>query len=213
VSYDLSGVSRSVIQGNIDDIAGLTQQAIDAGLSAQEILDAGLMEGMRYVGVEFRAGRLFVPEVLRSARAMQISMDLLKPLLAETGAKSIGTVLLGTVKGDMHDIGKNLVGMMCEGAGFEVKDLGKNIPPDVFVEAIKEHKPDVLGLSALLTTTMPGMERTIRALEAAGIRDRVKIMIGGAPVTRNYATHIGADGYASNAITATELAQELIGRD
>jgi 5-methyltetrahydrofolate--homocysteine methyltransferase len=213
VSYDLSGVSRSVIQGNIDDIAGLTQQAIDAGLSAQEILDAGLMEGMRYVGVEFRAGRLFVPEVLRSARAMQISMDLLKPLLAETGAKSIGTVLLGTVKGDMHDIGKNLVGMMCEGAGFEVKDLGKNVPPDVFVEAIKEHKPDVLGLSALLTTTMPGMERTIRALEAAGIRDRVKIMIGGAPVTRNYATHIGADGYASNAITATELAQELIGRD
>jgi 5-methyltetrahydrofolate--homocysteine methyltransferase len=153
---------------------------------------------------------MFVPEVLRSARAMQASMDILKPLLAASGIKMVGKVLLGTVKGDLHDIGKNLVGMMCEGAGFEVKDLGRDVAPEAFVQAVKEFEPDILGMSALLTTTMRTMEHTIRALEEAGVRDRVKVMIGGAPVTQSFASQIGADGYASNAAAAAELAKKFV---
>jgi 5-methyltetrahydrofolate--homocysteine methyltransferase len=152
---------------------------------------------------------MFVPEVLRSARAMQGAMDLLRPLLVESGVPMAGKVLLGTVKGDLHDIGKNLVGMMCEGAGFEVKDLGKDIAPEQFVDAIKEYEPNVVGMSALLTTTMRVMGNTIRALEEAGVRDRVKVMVGGAPVTQAFANEIGADGYASNAAAASELAKRL----
>jgi len=205
-----SEFSKAVIEGNLDDIVGLTKDALDRGLNAKDILDKGLMPGMDHVGAEFKAGNLFVPEVLRSARAMQSSMSLIKPLLAETGAAMTGKLLLGTVKGDLHDIGKNLVGMMCEGAGFEVKDMGKDIEPDVFVEAVKEFKPDILGMSALLTTTMRSMEHTIKALEEAGVRDRLKIMIGGAPVTQTFADQIGADGYASNAASAAELAKKLM---
>jgi len=205
-----SEFSKAVIEGNLDDIVGLTKDALDKGLNAKDILDKGLMPGMDHVGAEFKAGNLFVPEVLRSARAMQSSMSLIKPLLAETGAAMTGKLLLGTVKGDLHDIGKNLVGMMCEGAGFEVKDMGKDIEPDVFVEAVKEFKPDILGMSALLTTTMRFMEHTIKALEEAGVRDRLKIMIGGAPVTQTFADQIGADGYASNAASAAELAKKLM---
>ncbi|MCA9921896.1 MAG: corrinoid protein, partial [Anaerolineales bacterium] len=178
---------------------------------AQDILNNGLMPGMDYVGVEFRAGNMFVPEVLRSARAMQSSMDLLKPLLAESGVELMGKVVLGTVKGDMHDIGKNLVSMMCEGAGFEVFDLGKNIGPDDFVKAVKELNPDVVGMSALLTTTMRSMEQTINALKEAGLRDKVKIMVGGAPVTKSFADQIGADGYASNAASAVDMAKQFVG--
>jgi 5-methyltetrahydrofolate--homocysteine methyltransferase len=152
-----------------------------------------------------------VPEVLRSARAMQGAMDLIRPLLVESGAPMAGRVLLGTVKGDLHDIGKNLVGMMCEGAGFEVKDLGKDVAPEQFVEAIKDYGPTVVGMSALLTTTMRMMGNTIRALEEAGVRDRVKVMVGGAPVTQAFAEQIGADGYASNAAAASELAKQLSG--
>jgi 5-methyltetrahydrofolate--homocysteine methyltransferase len=166
---------------------------------------------MDYVGVEFKAGNMFVPEVLRSARTMQAAMDILNPLLAEAGAQMMGKVLLGTVKGDLHDIGKNLVGMMCEGAGFEVKDIGKDVAPEAFVEAVKEYEPDVLGMSALLTTTMRAMESTIKVLEEAGVRDTVKVMIGGAPVTQAFADQIGADGYASNAAAAAELAKEFVG--
>jgi 5-methyltetrahydrofolate--homocysteine methyltransferase len=154
---------------------------------------------------------MYVPEVLRSARAMQAAMDVLKPLLVASGAKMTGKVLLGTVKGDMHDIGKNLVGMMCEGAGFEVKDLGKDVSPDAFVEAVKTFEPDIVGMSALLTTTMRAMEATIKALQEAGVRDRVKIMIGGAPVTQAFAEQIGADGYASNAASAVDLAKSFAG--
>jgi len=205
-----SEFSKAVIEGNLDDIVGLTKDALDKGLNAKDILDKGLMPGMDHVGAEFKAGNLFVPEVLRSARAMQSSMSLIKPLLAETGAAMTGKLLLGTVKGDLHDIGKNLVGMMCEGAGFEVKDMGKDIEPDVFVEAVQEFKPDILGMSALLTTTMRSMEHTIKALEEAGVRDRLKIMIGGAPVTQTFADQIGADGYASNAASAAELAKKLM---
>jgi 5-methyltetrahydrofolate--homocysteine methyltransferase len=211
MSEILSQISTAVIEGNLDDIVDLTEDALDEGLDAQEILNKGLMPGMDHVGVEFRAGNMFVPEVLRSARSMQASMDILKPLLAESGVKMIGKVLLGTVKGDLHDIGKNLVGMMCEGAGFEVKDLGRDIAPEVFVQAIKEFEPDVLGMSALLTTTMRAMEHTIRAMEEAGVRDKVKVMVGGAPVTQSFADQIGADGYASNAASAAEMARKFVG--
>ena len=207
----LEQISTAVIEGNLDDIADLTKEALDEGLMAGEILNKGLMPGMDHVGVEFKAGNMFVPEVLRSARTMQIAMDTLKPLLAEAGVKAAGKVLLGTVKGDLHDIGKNLVGMMCEGAGFEVKDLGKDITPEAFVQAVKEFEPDIVGMSALLTTTMRAMESTIKVLQEAGVRDKVKIMVGGAPVTQAFADQIGADGYASNAASAVELAKRLLG--
>ena len=207
----LEQISTAVIEGSLDDIVDLTEDALDEDLSAQEILDNGLMAGMDYVGVEFKAGNMFVPEVLRSAKAMQNAMGILKPLLAESGAKRAGRVLVGTVKGDLHDIGKNLVGMMCEGAGFEVTDIGKDIAPEGFVAAIKEYEPDVLGMSALLTTTMRAMGHTIKALEEAGLRDKVKVMIGGAPVTQAFADEIGADGYASNAASAADLAKKFVG--
>jgi 5-methyltetrahydrofolate--homocysteine methyltransferase len=210
MSEILEQISKAIIEGELDDIVDLTEDALDDDLSAQEILNDGLMAGMDYVGVEFKAGNMFVPEVLRSAKAMQNSMDILNPLLAESGVKRVGKVVLGTVKGDLHDIGKNLVGMMCEGAGFEVKDIGKDIAPEGFVEAVKEFNPDVVGMSALLTTTMRVMEHTIKALEEAGLRDKVKVMIGGAPVTQDFADQIGADGYASNAAAAADLAKEFV---
>jgi 5-methyltetrahydrofolate--homocysteine methyltransferase len=210
MSEILEQISTAVIEGNLDDIEDLTDDALDEGLNAEEILDKGLMAGMDYVGVEFKAGNMFVPEVLRSAKTMQLAMDILKPLLVESGAKAAGKVLLGTVKGDLHDIGKNLVGMMCEGAGFEIKDIGKDVSPEEFVEAVKEWKPDIVGMSALLTTTMRAMEGTIKSLEEAGLRDRVKVVIGGAPVTQAFADQIGADGYASNAASAADLAKKWL---
>ena len=210
MSEILQEISTAVIEGELDDIEDLTEDALDDDISAEDILNKGLMPGMDYVGVEFKAGNMFVPEVLRSAKTMQISMDILKPLLVESGVPMVGRVLLGTVKGDLHDIGKNLVGMMCEGAGFEVKDIGKDIAPESFVEAVKEFEPDVLGMSALLTTTMRSMESTIKVLEEAGVRDKVKIMIGGAPVTQAFSDQIGADGYASNAASAADLAKKFV---
>jgi 5-methyltetrahydrofolate--homocysteine methyltransferase len=211
MSEILEQISTVVIEGDLDEIVDLTEDALDDGLTAQEILDSGLMAGMDHVGVEFKAGNMFVPEVLRSAKTMQNAMDILKPLLAESGEKMVGKVVVGTVKGDLHDIGKNLVGMMCEGAGFEVKDIGKDVAPEAFVEAVKEFEPDIVGMSALLTTTMRVMEHTIKALEEAGLRDRVKVMVGGAPVTQAFADQIGADGYASNAASATDLAKRFAG--
>lgn len=206
----LNQILTAVIKGDLEQMRPLTEQALAEGLTAKEVLDKGLMPGMDHVGVQFRAGDMFVPEVLRSARAMQGSMDILKPLLAESGVKMTGKLILGTVKGDLHDIGKNLVGMMCEGAGFEVVDLGKDVDPEAFVEAVKENTPDVLGMSALLTTTMRMMEHTLQALEEAGVRDQVKVIIGGAPVTQNFAEQIGADAYAPNAAAAAELAKQLV---
>jgi len=205
----LSEISTLIMEGDFSEMAAKTNAALDEGLGADEILNNGLMPGMDHVGVEFKAGNMFVPEVLRSAKAMQESMHIIRPLLAETGAETAGKVVLGTVKGDLHDIGKNLVGMMCEGAGFEIVDLGKDIEPETFVQAVKEHKPSILGMSALLTTTMRAMERTIKALEEAGVRDTVKIMIGGAPVTQDFADQIGADGYAANAASASEIAKQF----
>src|SRR5512136_342689 len=180
MSEILSKISEAIIEGNVDDMVNMTEEALDDGISAQDVLDKGLMAGMDYVGVEFKAGNMFVPEVLRSARAMQTAMEVLKPELAKSGARRTGKVLLGTVRGDMHDIGKNLVGMMCEGAGFDVKDIGKDIDPDAFVQAVRDFKPDIVGMSALLTTTMRAMGDTVTALEEAGLRDQVKVMVGGA---------------------------------
>ncbi len=211
MSEVLSKMSTAIIEGDNKSIIDLTNDALGEEMSAKQILDNGLMPGMDYVGVEFKAGNMFVPEVLRSARAMQASMDILKPLLAAAGEDMIGKILIGTVKGDLHDIGKNLVGMMCEGAGFEVEDIGKNIEPQNFVDAVKDFNPDIVGMSALLTTTMRSMEHTIKALEEAGLRDKVKVMIGGAPVTQAFADQIGADGYASNAAAAADLAKKFMG--
>jgi len=200
-----------VIEGDSKQAPALVQQGLAEGLTAKEILDNGLIVGMGEVGARFKRGDMFVPEVLMSAEAMQAGLQVLRPLLASSGAKLIGKVVLGTVKGDLHDIGKNLVGMMCEGSGFEVIDLGFNVPPERFVDAVKEHKPDVVGLSALLTTTMRAMGYTIKALEEAGLRESVKVMVGGAPVDAEFAQRIGADGYGSNAVAGQELAQQLVG--
>ncbi len=209
MSEALTSISTAVIEGKKDDMAKLTQAAVDEGQSAQDILYKGLMPGMDHVGDKFKAGDMFVPEVMRSARSMANSMVILKPLLIESGVEMIGKVLLGTVKGDLHDIGKNLVGMMCEGAGFEVKDLGIGVEPEAFVEAVKEFEPDIVGMSALLTTTMRAMGDTIKAFEEAGVRDRVKVMIGGAPVTQSFADKIGADAYAPDAAAASDVAKKF----
>jgi 5-methyltetrahydrofolate--homocysteine methyltransferase len=204
-------ISAGVISGDAASIKELTQQALDEGASAIDVLQKGLVPGMDHVGAEFRKGEMYVPEVLLSARAMHGAMNILRPLLAETGAELSGLIVLGTVKGDLHDIGKNLVGMMLEGAGFEVVDLGVNVEPAKFVEAIRDSKPNVVAMSALLTTTMHAMQETINAIKEAGVRDQVKIMVGGAPVTADFAEKIGADGFASNASAATEKAKQLIG--
>jgi 5-methyltetrahydrofolate--homocysteine methyltransferase len=209
MSQVLSQISTAVINGQLDEIASLTNTALSSGLTAKEVLDKGLMPGMDVIGVEFKRGDRFIPEVLVSATTMQIALDILKPLLSKAGEKMAGKVVIGTVKGDVHDIGKKLVGMMLEGAGFEVIDIGKDVPLGKFVEAVKKEKPDLVAMSALLTTTMVSMSQTIAALKEAGLRNTVKIMIGGAPVTAEYARQIGADGYAANAPEATELAMRL----
>jgi len=207
----LERISKAVIEGDEDAIADLTKAALDEGLSAKEILDGGLMPGMDYVGVEFKAGRMFVPEVLLSARTMKASMAVLEPLLAAGESVAVGKAIMGTVEGDLHDIGKNLVAMMMEGAGFQIIDLGVDVSPEAFVETVKKEKPDIVGMSALLTTTMRNMSRTIDALKEAGLRDKVKVMVGGAPVTADFAKQIGADGTASSAPAAVDLAKELLG--
>ena len=206
----LEKIAERLIVGKIDEVKELSQQALDQGASARDIIDKGLLAGMDVVGKRFKAGDMFIPEVLLCARCMHGAMDILKPLLSEADAAGIGIYVIGTVEGDLHDIGKNLVSMMLQGAGFEVIDLGTNIKPQQFVDAVREHKPTILGLSALLTTTMPKMEETINALKEAGIRDQVKIMAGGAPVTQAFVDEIGADAYGANAASATEKAKELM---
>jgi 5-methyltetrahydrofolate--homocysteine methyltransferase len=210
MSDALVQISNAVIEGRVKDIPGLTNTALSSGLTAKDILDKGLMPGMDVIGAEFKKGKKFVPEVLLSSRTMQASLDILKPLLAQAGEKMAGKVIIGTVKGDLHDIGKSLVGMMLEGAGFEVVNLGKDVPPEKFVDAVKKEKPDIVAMSALLTTTMRSMGHTVTALKEAGLRESVKIMIGGAPVTADFAKQIGADAYAANAPAAAELAKKLI---
>jgi 5-methyltetrahydrofolate--homocysteine methyltransferase len=207
----LEKMAETLIAGKVDEVTELTQQALDADISSKDILEKGLLAGMEVVGKRFKANDMFIPEVLRCAKCMHGAMEILRPLLAETGVETAGTFVIGTVKGDLHDIGKNLVGMMFEGAGFKVIDLGIDLEPAAFVDAIKQHKASLFGMSALLTTTMPKMGETINAINEAGIRDQVKIMIGGAPVTAEFAKEIGADAYASNAASAVDKGKELLG--
>ena len=211
MSEVLAKMAESLIAGKVDEVTDLTKQALDANVSSKDILEKGLLAGMEVVGKRFKANDMFIPEVLRCAKCMHGAMEILRPLLAETGVETAGTFVIGTVKGDLHDIGKNLVGMMFEGAGFQVIDLGIDLEPSAFVEAIKQHKAGLFGMSALLTTTMPKMAETINAINEAGIRDQIKIMIGGAPVTAEFAKEIGADAYASNAASAVDKGKELLG--
>ncbi len=204
-------MSTAVLEGDSEEAHTLVQKALDKGLVPKDILDNGLVVGMSEVGVRFKRGDMFVPEVLMSAEAMQAGLEILRPQLVATGAKLIGKIVMGTVKGDLHDIGKNLVSMMCEGAGFEIIDLGFNAEPEKFIEAIKQHQPDIVGMSAMLTTTMRAMGHTIKAIQEAGLRDRVKIMVGGASVDAAFAERIGADGYGSNAPSGTDLAKRFVG--
>ena len=195
-----------------EEIPVQVQEVLDRGKTPQDVLDDGLVAGMDIVGVDFRDGILFVPEVLMAANAMKAGMEVLRPLLTETGAPRVGTIVVGTVKGDIHDIGKNLVAMMLEGAGFEVINLGINIDADKFLAAIEEHKPDIIGMSALLTTTMPYMKVVVDAIGEEGIRDDIYIMVGGAPVTENFAKDVGADAYGRDAAVSVEIAKAYMAR-
>jgi 5-methyltetrahydrofolate--homocysteine methyltransferase len=210
-AYVHSFVNNTLV-GNAPVVKELTERGVADGLDPERMLYDGLIPSLEEVGARFERGDFFVPEMLIAARAMQGALDILRPLLAETGAKPIGTFVMGTVKGDVHDIGKNLVCMMLEGAGFTVHDLGVNVPPERFVEQVEEHEPDIVGFSAFLTTTMPMFKANINALEKAGLRDRVIVMVGGAPVTQAYADAVGADGYAADASMAVRLAKDLSAR-
>lgn len=207
----LEKISRAVLEGDRDSTVDYVQAALDANVDANTILQEGLIPAMSDVGRLFEEGEYFVPEMLISARAMKSGLALIKPLLVGADIKPAGKVALGTVKGDLHDIGKNLVGIMLEGAGFAIYDLGTDVSPEQFIDAIKTNEVDLIGLSALLTTTMPMMETTIQAIANAGLRSQVKIIIGGAPITQEFADKIGADGFAPDASQATKMAVELIG--
>ncbi len=208
----LQGLYDNTLIGNAPEVKDLVNQGLEDDLGPDKMLYDALIPSLEEVGARFERGDFFVPEMLIAARAMQGALDILRPLLAETGAAEIGTYVMGTVKGDVHDIGKNLVNIMLEGAGFTVHDLGVNVAPETFVEQVQEHKPDIVGFSAFLTTTMPMFKANINALEKAGIRDEVIVMVGGAPVTQEYADKVGADGYASDASAAVRLAKDLIER-
>jgi 5-methyltetrahydrofolate--homocysteine methyltransferase len=205
----LEALYTAIIEGDMDGVVGDIHESLVAGIEPGEILNTALIPAMDKVGSLYEEGEYFVPEMLIAARAMKAGLDILKPLLVNTGVDPKGKVAIGTVKGDLHDIGKNLVAMMLEGAGFEVVDLGNDVPPDRFVSSIREGA-EVVGLSALLTTTMPAMEAAIKAVEASGLRNQVKIIVGGAPVTEDYARRIGADGYAADAGQAANLIRRLI---
>ncbi|OUN21164.1 5-methyltetrahydrofolate--homocysteine methyltransferase [Flavonifractor sp. An82] len=207
----LAEISEALQKGKRKQVTALVQQALDEGIPAPQILNEGLLAGMDVIGVRFRDNEIFVPEVLVAARAMNAGAELLKPHLAEAGAVSKGKIALGTVKGDLHDIGKNLVRMMFEGKGFEVIDLGVDVAPEAFVKAVQEQDCGIVACSALLTTTMPVMGEVVKALEAAGLRDKVKVMVGGAPVNQEFAASIGADAYTDDAASAADKAAELIG--
>lgn len=206
---DLQEISLQLQAGKAKIVKGLVQQAIDEGIPAQQILEEGLLAGMSVIGTKFKNNEVFVPEVLVAARAMNMGANLLKPLLAQDGVKASGKVCIGTVRGDLHDIGKNLVKMMMEGKGLEVLDLGTDVPPEAYVQAVQEQGCQVICCSALLTTTMGVMSDVVKAAEDAGIRDQVKIMIGGAPITDAFCKQIGADAYTPDATSAAEKAVEF----
>ena len=206
----LQELSQALINGNAPKTKELTQKAVEAGMAPDKILNEGLIVGMNEVGRRFKNNEFYVPEVLIAARAMHAAMDVLKPLLATSDVQPAGRVAIGTVKGDLHDIGKNLVSIMIEGAGFEIIDLGVDVSPENFVKTAQEKGADVIGLSALLTTTMPSMKTTIEAVQEAGLKGKVKVIIGGAPVTQKYADEIGADGYGRDAAAAANLVKKLL---
>lgn len=205
----LTQIKEAIFAGNVTDVRVLTNQALAEGLPAEEIVRRGYIIGMDKVGEGFKRNELYVPEMLIAAKAMKEGLKMLEPLIAQEQIQHQGTVVMGTVKGDLHDIGKNLVGMMLEGAGFKVIDLGIDVPPGRFAEAVRQHQPQFIGLSALLTTTMPAMETTIKLLEREGLRNQVKVIVGGAPINSGWAVSIGADGYAEDAGRAVDLARSL----
>ena len=208
----LSQLYDDTLVGNAPAVLELTNQGLGLGILPEELLYEALIPSLEEVGARFERGDFFVPEMLIAGKAMAGALEILRPLLAETGAQTIGKIVMGTVKGDVHDIGKNLVNIMFEGAGFYVIDLGVQVAPEKFVEAVREHKPDIVGFSAFLTTTMPMFKANINALQKSGLRDQVIVMVGGAPVTQEYADVVGADGYAADATTAVQRAKELIAR-
>jgi 5-methyltetrahydrofolate--homocysteine methyltransferase len=207
----LQDIAAALVDGDDETVDRLTTEALATGTPALEVMDDGLISGMAIVGVKFRENFIFVPEVLACARAMKAGMAHIEPILSDSGIEPMGKVVMGTVKGDLHDIGKNLCIMMLRGSGFEVVDLGVDTSPDDFIDAVEEHKPSVVGMSALLTTTMPNMGKTIDAFIDADLRDVVKIMVGGAPVTQEFADDMGADGYGKDAMACVALAKDLLG--
>ncbi|HAF70821.1 MAG: Cobalamin B12-binding domain protein [Acetothermia bacterium 64_32] len=207
----LEKLKQAVLEGDSERAAQLTKEALEKGLEPERILNDALVAAMEVVGEEYERGDRYVPEMLISAEAMKAAMEVLRPELVAAGVKPRGKVVIGTVEGDLHDIGKNLVAMMLEGAGFEVVDLGTEVTAERFVQAAREHRADIVGMSALLTTTMTHMPEVIEALKREGLRDGIKVMVGGAPVTQEYAERIGADGYAPDAASAVELAKRLLG--
>jgi corrinoid protein of di/trimethylamine methyltransferase len=206
----LEQIQDNLYGGNAEPVVAGVHELLGRGLTPYDVLTRGLIAGMDVVGEDFRTGRLFVPQVLMAAKAMKAGMEVLRPLLAETGAPRIGTLVIGTVKGDIHDIGKNLVGMMMEGAGFQVVNLGINTDVEKFLHALREHAADILGMSALLTTTMPYMRVVIQALKESGLRDKLIVLVGGAPLNADFAKQIGADAYCRDAATAVETAKRLM---
>ena len=208
---DLKAIAENVIAGKADKVKELTQAAIDSGVNVKDVLEKGLIAGMAVVGAKFKANEFYVPEVLIAARAMKAGMVIVEPLLEKAGIKPTGKIAIGTVKGDLHDIGKNLVAMMMKGAGFHILDLGIDVSPEKFTSAVAQDGAQIVCLSALLTTTMTSMKTTVQALQAGNVRNKVKVMIGGAPVTQSYADEIGADGYAPDAASAVDKAKVLLG--
>ncbi len=207
----LQALTKAVIAGKANKVKRLVNELLEEKVAPLDIINSGLIGGMVEVGVRFKANQMFVPEVLMSAQAMEAGTDIVKPLMNVDEVQDIGSVLLGTVKGDLHDIGKNLVGMMLESVGFKVINAGIDVSPEAFVEGVKEHKPDVVAMSALLTTTMLHMKDTIELLKEEGLRDSVKVIIGGAPVSQDFADEIFADGFAPDAVSATDLCKKLLG--
>jgi len=207
---DLKELSEVLFRGDVSRVKEITLRALQEKIEPKEILEQGLIKGMKVVGIKFKNNEIFLPEVLLASQAMYGGLELLQPRLTKSGVRAIGKVIIGTARGDLHDIGKNLVTMMLRGGGFEVIDLGNNVSSEKFLEATQEHKPDIVGISALLTTTMIGMADVITTLERADLRNRVKVMIGGAPVTQEFANEIGAEGYAPDAASAVDKARELL---
>ncbi len=209
--FDYPTMARALILGDKDTVAQKTREGLERAINPKELIFKGLIPGMDVVGEKFRRNEYYVPQVLLSARAMYAGLDLLKPLITASATSDyVGTVVIGTAQGDLHDIGKNLVAMMLEGAGFRVHNLGRDVAPEVFVDAVQKHGANIVGISALMTTTMPAMKRTIDALTKAGLRARVKVMVGGAPVSQAFADEIGADGYARDSTLAVVKAKELV---